>query len=103
MWMTSRKGGPEIATPAKFRDFDILVDSETDEAVQDCNIALRMFLRSTWIGNSGARRAEMMASTLAAGGRDVGRFCALPDRSDGGKITRDIAFCYFMGLEESGG
>ena len=45
----------------------------------------------------------MMALTLAFGGRDVGGFFVVPDRSDIGKTTHDIAFCYFMGSDAASG
>ena len=53
-------------------DIDLLDQSETQAEVQEANAALRKFLGATWHGNSGARRAEMMASAIAFGGRDVG-------------------------------
>ena len=82
-------------------DFDLLDEHETKEEVHESNRAIRRFLGAKWHSDSGANRAGMMASTLSFGGRDVGIFPSLPDRSDSGKKTRDIAFCYFMGSEAS--
>ena len=45
----------------------------------------------------------MMALTLAYDGREVGRFFVLPDRSDSGKTTRNLALCYFLGGEDTSG
>ena len=58
-------------------DFDLLDQSETKEDVRGPNETIRKFLGATWHGNSGARHAEMMALTLAFGGRNVGGFSIL--------------------------
>ena len=84
-------------------DFDLLDENESEESAIAANETLLKFLTSTWHGNSGAHQAEMMGLTLAFAGRDVGRFFILPDKSDSGKTTHDIAFCYFLGSEESSG
>ena len=87
----------------QFFDFPLLDNRETEEDKKAANDALQTFLSATWHGNAGAHHAEMMALTLAYAGREVGRFFILPDRSDSGKTTHNLALCYFLGGEESSG
>ena len=94
---------PRNSHPYQISDFDLLNEPETKEEAQESNGSLRRFPGSTCHGNSGARRAEVMASTLAFGGRAVGRFFVLPGRSEIGKTTRDLAFFYFVGSAASSG
>ena len=84
-------------------DFNLVGGDESEEDANAVNDRLLKFLSATWHGNLGAHQAEMMALTLAFAGRDVGRFFILPDKSDSGKTTHDLAFCYFLGSEESSG
>ena len=84
-------------------DFRLLDDGETDAEKEVASEALQTFLGATWHGNAGAHHAEMMALTLAYAGREVGRFFILPDRSDSGKTTHNLALCYFLGGEDTSG
>ena len=45
----------------------------------------------------------MMALNLARSANEVGVFCALPDKSDVGETTHDVAVSYFPGPSDSGG
>ena len=78
-------------------DFDLLGEDEFGEDADAANERLLKFLSSTWHGDLGAHQAEVMGMTLAYAGRDVGRFFIFPDKSDSGKTTHDVAFCYFLG------
>ena len=98
----------ETVSPRKCRfyqffDFCLLLENETVSDKARASENLQDFFSATWHGNAGAHTAEMMGLTLAFAGREVGRFYILPDRSDSGKTTHDLALCYLLGSSESSG
>ena len=82
---------------------ELLGDSETQEGRDDARGNVAVFLKPTWLGNSGAHDAEMMALTIAREIRVLGRFFVLQDRSDAGKKTRDVAMSYCLCASDSSG
>ena len=68
-----------VRIPRRFRpyqvfDFDTLGEDGSGGDVNAANERLPKYLSATWRGNSAARHAEMVDTTLEYAGREAGRF-----------------------------